>query len=392
MTLRMKLDATLSAVVLALSTSGTVYAQDKQPSWAFTAAYTADIISVDAGNRSADWRALDNLDLVLDADLERLAGWRGARVHGAVLVNNGGEPNALAGTLQGIDNIEVGDDAVRLFELWIEQDFADGRASLRAGLYDLNSEFYATDAAGLLISPPFGIGSELAATGTGGPSIFPSTALAARLRVGGEDGGYGQIAAFNAQASTLGDPDGIDTDFDEGALLIGETGWNGPTRVAVGAWRYDQSQDDIRALAPDGSPARSEAQGVYALAETDLFRTPSGGEARGFLRVGLSDGDTTDFSGGWQAGFLWNQVFASRPDSQFSVGLHEGLLSTKAQANLRDGGDRAASAEQGLEITYSDRIGPLTVQPDLQLIRNAGGLRSADTVVVVGLRVSVALD
>ncbi|PZO02319.1 MAG: hypothetical protein DCF28_08745 [Alphaproteobacteria bacterium] len=85
-------------------------------------------------------------------------------------------------------------------------------------------------------------------------------------------------------------------------------------------------------------------------------------------------------------------MISSRPDSQFSIGVHEGLLSGKARANLRDGGDLAASAEQGFEITYSDRIGPLTIQPDLQLIRNAGGLRSADTVLVVDLRVSVALD
>ncbi|MBB5744684.1 porin [Brevundimonas variabilis] len=384
--------AAFGAAFLALVTASTAFAQDEQEPWTFSAAYTADVIGVDARDRSLDWRALDNLDLVVDADLERLTGWRGARVHGAVLVNNGGEPNALAGTLQGIDNIEVGDAAVRLFELWIEQDLADGRATLRTGLYDLNSEFYATDAAGLLIAPPFGIGSELASTGPNGPSIFPSTALAARLRIGREEGGYGQVAAINARASTLGDPDGIDTDMDDGVLLIGEAGWNGPTRLAAGTWRYDRAQDDIRTLAPDGNPARTTAQGIYALAETDLFQTPAGGNARGFVRVGLSDGDTTDFSGGWQAGVLLNQVWASRPDSQFSIGVHEGLLSDKAQANLRDGGDRPASAEQGFEITYSDRIGPLTVQPDLQLIRNAGGLRSADTVVVVGLRVSVALD
>lgn len=387
-----KRHSSLAAAFLVLSTPIAAHAQDNQETWTFTAAYTADVVGVDAGDRSLEWRALDNLDLVLDVDLERLTGWRGAHVHGAILVNNGGEPNALAGTLQGIDNIEVGEDAVRLFELWIEQGFADDRASLRAGLYDLNSEFYVTDSAGLLISPPFGIGSELASTGPNGPSIFPSTALAARLRVGREDGGYAQVAAINAKASTLGDPDGVDTDLDEGLLLIGEAGWNGPLRLAAGSWRYDEAQDDIRDLAPDGSPARSTAQGAYALAETDLFKTPSGGVARGFLRVGWSDGDTTDFSGGWQTGFLLNQVFASRPDSQFSIGFHEGLLSDKAQANLRDGGDSPASAEQGFEITYSDRIGPLTVQPDLQLIRNAGGLRSADTVVVVGLRVSVALD
>ncbi len=382
----------LGAALLALVGFGNAQAQDDTQAWTFTAAYTADIVGVDAGDRERDWRALDNLDLVADADLERLIGWRGARFHGAILVNNGGEPNALARTLQGIDNIEVADDAVRLFEFWVEQSFVDDRASLRAGLYDVNSEFYVTDASGLLISPPFGIGSELASTGPNGPSIFPSTALAARLRVGRDAGGYAQFAAINAEASTLGDPDGIDTDLDQGVLLIAETGWSGPTRMAVGAWGYDRAQDDIRDIRPTGDPARSTAQGAYVLAETDLFRTGTGGVARGFARAGVSDGDTTDFVGGWQVGVLMHQVLASRPDSQFSIGLHQGVLSDKARDNLRDGGDRPSSGEQGLEITYSDRVGPLTVQPDLQLIRHPGGLRSAETVVVAGLRISIAFE
>ena len=80
-----------------------------------------------------------------------------------------------------MNNIEVAETRFKVYEAWIEQGFGDGRVSLRAGLYDLNSEFYTNDAAGALIAPPFGIGSELSATGPNGPSIFPSTALAVRL-------------------------------------------------------------------------------------------------------------------------------------------------------------------------------------------------------------------
>ena len=107
-----------------------------------------------------------------------------------MLNNSGGAPNDVAGTLQGVDNIEVRTPRLRLFELWLEQSL--GPASVRAGLYNLNSEFYADDAAGQLLAPAFGIGSELAATGPNGPSIFPSTALGVRLNV---DLGKGAMCA-----------------------------------------------------------------------------------------------------------------------------------------------------------------------------------------------------
>ena len=99
-----------------------------------------------------------------------------------LLNNSSGMPNGDAGTAQGVDNIEVSRHRTRLFEAWVQQDFAGAAASVRAGLYDLNGEFYANDSAGLLIAPAFGISSELAATGANGPSVFPSTALAMRLK------------------------------------------------------------------------------------------------------------------------------------------------------------------------------------------------------------------
>jgi len=361
--------------------------------WTLQGTYTADVTGALDGADSRAGRFLDNLDIIVEGDLEAAAGWRGARLHLYLLNNSGGQPNDLVGTLQGVDNIEVSRQRARLYELWIEQSFADGRASLLVGLYDLNSEFYSTEASGLLIAPPFGIGSEIAATGPNGPSIFPSTSLAARLRVSGENGRYAQLAVVNARAGTIGDPDGPDTNLDNGLLVIGEASVGEGRRLALGAWTYTEAQDDVREVRADGAPAQSDARGAYLLAEQPLV---DGGDdalsASAFLRAGVSDGDTTDFRGGWQAGVLVERVFPGRPDSAFSVGLEQGLLSSKGRANLRDAGIDAAKAESSLEITYSDRIHPrVTVQPDLQLIRHPGGDRGRDTAVVGALRVTVDL-
>lgn len=363
-------------------------AQDTGGAWSTEVIYTADITSVVSGGRARSGRFLDNLDVIVEGDLERLIGLRGAKLHVYLLNNNGGEPNTAAGTLQGIDNIEVADQGARVYELWIEQDF--GAGSVLVGLYDVNSEFYSTSASDLLIAPPFGIGSELAATGPNGPSIFPSTALAVRLRLGDPDSRYVQVAAVNAEAGSLGDAH-VDTALDSGALYLAEAGWNGPVRLAIGGWRYGEDQDDIRDVTGLGDPAARQAQGLYALAEGGFYETDAGLSARAFLRVGLSDGDTTDFQGGWQTGVRLDHVFPTRPDSALSLGLHQGLLSDKARANFRDGDIDAAHAEEGVELTYADTVGRITVQPSLQWVNNAGGDRDASAVVVATLRISVAL-
>lgn len=386
-----KTSLTIAAVVFASSVAvGQCLAADTDGPWTVEAAYTADLATVVSGDQRSSSRFLDNLDIIVEGDLDRLLGWRGAKVHAYLLNNNGGEPNDAAATLQGIDNIEVAEQGARLYEFWVEQEFGGGRGSLLAGLYDVNSEFYATAASDLLIAPSFGIGSELAATGPNGPSIFPSTALAARVRVGEATGRYLQIAAVNAEAGSLGDA-GVDTNLDHGALYLAEAGWTGPMRLAVGGWRYGERQDDIRDISPLGQPVATVAEGIYALAEGTLYEAEQGLAARAFLRAGASDGDTTDFRGGWQAGLRLDHVVASRPDSAFSFGVHQGLLSNKARANLGDAGVAAASAEQGLEITYADTVGRVTFQPSLQWIDNPGGDRDAKPVVAAIFRVSIAL-
>lgn len=354
----------------------------------FSLAYSADLMGVVDGGLAQRGRLLDNLDLVADLDLERAAGWRGASAHFDVLNNSGSMPNDAAGTLQGIDNIEVPSQRLRLFEAWVEQ--AWGASTLRFGLYDLNSEFYANDSARLLIAPAFGIGSEIAATGPGGPSIFPSTALAARFHTTFANGIFARAAVLNAHAGVLGDPDGVDLSFDDGALVIAEAGIEGERKLAFGLWRYTRSQGDIRDLDGLGNPLQREAQGAYLVFEQPLNDSEGTRAATAFLRAGISDGNTTPFVGGWQAGVLVKRVFEGRPDSALSFGVNQGVLSDGYRHNQIDLGASTANAEVQFELTYSDKLTPhLTLQPDLQWVRNPGGDRAVPDALVAGLRLSL---
>lgn len=353
---------------------------------------TVDLASVVSGGADHRWRALTNVDLTADLDLARLVGLEGTRAHLYVLDNRGGRPNDAAGTLQGVDNIEVPQAGLRLFEAWLERDIGSGGASLRVGLYDVNSEFYANDSAGLLIAPPFGIGSELASTGPNGPSIFPSSALAARLHVPiGKAGGFVRLGVINARASTLGDKGGVDFSFRDGLLLIGEMGrGEGRVRGTLGVWRYTRKPEDMYETGPDGRPLRKPAQGAYAVIEGDLLQAGGGSQVTAFLRAGLSDPHTTPFHGGFQTGVLMAPALASRPDSQVSLGLHHAWTSDHFRAAMREAGGRPGN-ETVAELTYADQLTPwLALQPDVQWIHQPGGDRDARDAVVGIVRLTLS--
>ncbi len=351
--------------------------------------YVADLTGVASGGLQRGLRYLDNAEIALDLDLEGLFSWQGATVRAHLLSNNGGRPNDLAGTLQGIDNIEVPESRTKLYQLWLDQSFAGGRASLRLGLADLNAEFYQNDAAGLLMAAPFGIGSELAATGPNGPSIFPSTALTARLRVEPSQHTYVQAAVVNARAGVLGDRAGVDFSMRDGALLIAEGGWTGRGKVAAGFWRYTDRQ---QVLVPKNPGETTVSQGGYLLLEQPITRdAPNHPQIDVFARVGISEGAATPFSGGWQAGLLLSRLFPSRPHGQMSVGAYQGILTDRYRAFGMPGLERLASAETGFEFTYSDRLLPfLTVQPDVQYVRRPSADRNIPDAVIVALRLIVA--
>ena len=351
-----------------------------------------DIIGAVSGGGAQRARLLDKEHIQLESDLGALAGWSGARLHLSAENTAGQNPNADIGSIQGVDNIEVDRHRLRLYEAWVEMDLAGGKASVLAGLFDLNREFYATEAAGLLLGPAFGIGTELAVTGSAGPSIYPSTAPAVRLALKPSATTYARVAVLNARAGGLGDPGGVDTRFDEGALAVAEAGWDGDWRIGMGAWTYSRRQDDLFDTDPAGLPLARSGHGVYALADGPIAGEPDRpGYTRAFVRMGLSDGRTSPVSSGWEAGLHVGPVLAGRPDSAFSLGLAQAWFSPAWRAAEAAAGQPTDKVETQLELTYSDRLTPwLSVQPDVQYLHNPGGVRGAGDAVVLGLRLIAA--
>lgn len=362
--------------------------------FSFDATYIADGFGVLRGGVKRDAAYLDNLSIAVDVDLDRALHWPGAALHVDGLSNLGGKPNSFVGTLEGINNIEVADTRPKLFQLWLEQKLLQDRLNLAFGFFDLNAGFYSNDAAGIFISPPFGIGSELASTGPSGPSIFPSTALGFSARAQVRRDLYVQGAVVDASAGVLGDAGGYQASLSDGVLLIAEIGAQNDAagKVAVGFWGYSQKQDRLRAI--DGERETTPAQGVYLLTELPLNHPEDGVRMmRAFARFGASDADTTPFAGGAQAGLNVARPFAGRQDAAFGIGVHYGAISSDARFLAAQDGLRPSRGEYGLELTYADQLTPwLSVQPDMQILFNPGGDRDAPLALVAGLRLSLSFS
>lgn len=388
----------LAALLAAAIVPATASAEDSEaeaPAFTLEGEYVFDIVGVAQGTETGV-RHVDLLTLAATLDLDTAAGWTGAALVGEVIAGTGREPNALAGTLQGIDNAEVSQNRVKLYQFYLSQQFAGAPLRLSAGFIDLNAEFYSNEAAGLLIAPAFGIGSELAATGPNGPAIFPSTALTLLLHAEPTDATYASVALVNAESGVLGDRGGIPEMLNEGALVIGEAGLTSFGKLAFGAWTYTKRQDDLRLTDPAGDPLRQRASGAYGLLEipfgtSDEAAEPGTPAASLFARAGISDGNTTPYSGGWQAGVLINAPIAGRPDSQLSFGANQAFLTDKFRSNEADAGIARGRSETGFEITFADRLAPwLTVQLDGQYVVSSDRTPGARDAVILGLRFILA--
>jgi len=363
----------------------------RSPAAHFSVVYKADIQGVASGGAKQGARYVDNLGVSADLDLDRLVGLQGATVRVVAMNNLGGLASDLTGAQLGVNNDEATDHRLRLTQAWVQESLASGKVSALAGFYDLVSEFEVADSAGLLMSPTFGTSAEFAASGPAGLPSFAETAFAVRLRVQPKETQYLQLALSNARASVFGDRAGPSFTFSDGVLFVAEAGYTGWGKIAAGVWSYSKRQPGVRTLQDGGAVQARVSRGIYALMEYAL-NAPMDDlrKVTLFAKLGLSDGRTTAFRGSWQAGVLVDHLFASRPESQLSMGVSEGRLSNGFRANARDQGLAGGASETVFEFTYSDRIAPhLSLQPDLQWIHNPSGDHGLKDALVLGLRTTI---
>jgi len=347
---------------------------------------------------------LDNLDIKLSLNGEKLFGIKGGSGLLYILSNRGSKPALSSDRLpHGLDNIETPYNAntTKLYQAWIQQTFLDERLSVLVGLYDLNSEFYVTESSGIFIHPTFGVGAELASTSLNGPSIFPNTSLAVRVKAELAPGYFVQAGILDGVSGDPNNPHGTHVQFNqgdgtlnviEGSIPLSTAENAHDNKLSLGVWQYTARFDDWVEKDINGNPVKSRSYGYYALLDKVLRHKPGGNEEsiNGFVRIGKTNADASpsQFDMAFSTGLVFSGLFAGRDQDQFGF----------AFAQERNGAKYLAASgstvpnEKSLELTYRYRTVPgLVLQPEVQYLLNHGNDPAQNKSWWLGMRFEVSI-
>lgn len=349
--------------------------------------YKGDVFSlVSGGLDSGATRYMDNLDIQLTLDTSAWAPKGGTLFIYGMYNNNRGFDGDVIGSHNGTSNIE-NSRLFRLEEAWYEQRFMDGKASLKFGLIDLNSEFDAIDPAGLFINPAHGIGTDFSQSGPNGPSIFPNTSLAVSLAYDFGDNWSYRVGIFDGTPNDPDRPQHHAFKLTDGALITSEinkeldNGW----RIGAGIWHYTKEQDRVAPTLSGITTATS--QGAYAFAHGPISETVDA-----WVRFGKASQKTNPFSGYLGMGLVKNGIFG-REDDQLGFAIarsKNGNLFMRSEAAT---GNFMDKTETNLELTYRYQLNDSwAVQPDVQYIFNPGTDPTVKNAFSVGLRFEAAFS
>lgn len=383
-------------------------------------AYTADGLGNVSGGTRRGWVYQGKIELLLAADLEKLAGLDGWRLHahGFNIHNTGRMRRDYVGGINTIAAIE-GVDRNRLSELWLEKAFADGKANLRFGQLVADVEFFFSAVSSLFLQSDW---ATIAAVNLpSGAPAYPLSTPGVRLRLDPTPDASLLVAVYNGDPAGPGpgdeqkrNPHGLSFRTSDSALVMAEAQLRanhgkddaGLARtLKLGAWSHRGSfedkryADDGRLIADplsSGTPAqRKRNLGVYAVIEQQVHRPTGGGAESGVSLFGRiagthADRNTVDFY--FDVGVVFAGMIASRPDDRFGASFMYARFSDAVRGADRD--QIAFSGTPGvvrdyeanLELTYSAQMTRgWSLQPMITFVRHPGGDASRDAV-VTGVR------
>jgi porin len=287
---------------------------------------------------------------------------------------HGGHPSRFVGDAQGVSSLE-GPAQWMLYEGWIQQNLFENRLSILVGRYDLNTEFYRLQSAGLFVNSSFGIGPEFSQSGRSGPSIFPDTFVGARIE-------WKPARAVVLRTAIL---DGVPVErldgrklfargdglllVAEGAYLFRPTSRESPrnrrfrlgrlarlppytAKLALGTWHYTAKYSDLSKTTSDGQPVQHQGSSVaYLLADLTLYKD-SARRVTLFGQFGLGDARVNHFASYTGTGIVMSGLLKARENDELGVAIAVAHNSPHFAAQQSGLGIGVASAESTLECTY----------------------------------------
>ena len=398
----------------------------------FSMTYTGDLQANTRGGikQGAVYDSL--LQPQVDFDFQKLIGWQGLTGRISMVALSGPElSEGYVGNLMNVSSI-AGRPAIKLYNAWLQQNFAGDAVSIRAGMMDADSEFFVSSTALLFINSTFGWPGLLGIDLPGSGPAYPMSAPGVRLKLQPTPQFTFMAAVFSgdptghdgSNSPSVLQPDGTVISFNGGVFAIAEADLSLnqgkdakgiPVTLKMGGWYHSSThfldqQFDNQGLslanpASDGIPrAHAGNWGIYGIVDTMLYASPRGDGSglSAFARVASAPDEQNLVSFYADSGLAYKGLLPQRKDDTLGVAVAYARISNRARSldlDMRQFGDLLVpvrNQEIVLELSYQAQITPwLTLQPDLQGILNPGGrVANADghvrpDALLVGLRTAV---
>jgi porin len=336
------------------------------------------------------------LKLGLTVDLEKVVKWTGASLYFSVLYPHGlGVTNEFVRDYNILSNIDAY-DSWRLFEAWVQQDFADHRLSIRVGQLTTDNNFFVSDNAYLYVNSAYGVvGTALHDVLT---PIYPVASPGVWLKIAPTPAWYFQAMVVNDNpgAQDGNNKHGLRYSFDGNTapLVYLEAGYlhTGTEDAPILEGKYKVGGYYDAGLFPDnqgGTPHRGNGawwvvvdQQIYreSYKPKEAFRGLSA-----FGRVSTAAADRNPVTAYFDAGLNYTGLLPGRDKDILGVAFSYEHLSD--QLRQLSGTPVVSHHEHVLEATYLWTLNDhFAVQPDLQYIINPGGVDRIPNALVGGLR------
>jgi len=359
--------------------------------------YINEVLSVLRGgiDRRASYEG--RLDLTVETDLGKLAGWDGFITHVTVFNIHGSEHNAATnvGSIADPSNIDAY-RTTRLFTAWLQYgdpayNKADpsksDRFSFRVGQLAADDEFLTSPTAGGLINGTFGWAAIQSANILSGGPAYPLATPGARIQVRPVDDVAIRAAVFSGDPAGHGcnggnpqvcNKNGLTFSFAGGTLAMveAELGVNQskaakglPGVYKIGFWHASADYADVRFPI-----MRNGNYGVYGVADQTIWQS---GETSlsVFTRAGVVPSNRNTVSFYIDGGLGFKGLIPGRADDTLTFGVAYEKISPDAIAADRDALlPVIRSNEVVFEASYAAQIAPWwVIQPDFQYIVRPGG-------------------
>jgi porin len=372
------------------------------------------------------------LDLELDLDLKKMAGWDGAFHISSYFPMGRSLTDNYTGDLFRVSDIDSY-NTILLFEAYYEQRFADDKMSVRLGQLSADTEFFISTAAADFLNSTYGwpaiLGNNVPAPN------YPYAAPGIRLQLSPDEHWTFRAAVYAGDPAPdrIGDPNpnrAPGSNYDDSGTAFNIEGSDGffnidelvynlnqgardtglPGTYKIGGWVHTGTFSNLREnnngqpLASAGSDDHPQAvdgnHGFYFVADQtvwqDKTRPDQPRNVETFLRGGNAEGDRSTFDYYFDGGVVFNGFIPGRPADVVGVATAYGHIGSAVagEAQGEDGLDGTNTPipdyEANIELTYFAQIAKWwTVQPDLQVLLHPGGSTAIPNALVLGVRTTV---